>query len=94
MDEPLRDPNEPPRRSLIQRLLLTIFPASWSESMIAESKGWKARCLTCEHPISIWALGGVRWKASSRYKRIMIRCPNCQAARWAAVEWAPDADGE
>ncbi|MFO0904543.1 MAG: hypothetical protein U0939_16180 [Pirellulales bacterium] len=70
-----------------QRLVLSCFPHKWRRSVIRESRQWMLRCLTCGHRRSVWSVGGIRWKAYSKGKRMYVRCPQCQANHWAAVEY-------
>lgn len=72
--------------SRIQRFFITVLPKSWAAAMQADSERWKMRCCTCGWTQSYWEAGGIRWKAVSKGKRIMIRCANCEQIRVAAVE--------
>lgn len=69
--------------TFFQRLFLFLFPASWAESMVAESRMWKAKC-KCGHACSIWDLGGIRWKATGKPWTWMT-CPVCQKRTWHSV---------
>ena len=72
--------------TFIQKFFLAILPQKWGESMRSESEQWQIRCCTCGASRSVWDAGGIRWKAASSGKRIMIRCEQCGALRAAAVE--------
>ncbi|MGZ8920767.1 MAG: hypothetical protein ACXW3L_07275 [Limisphaerales bacterium] len=72
--------------SAIQKLFIAALPKRWAESMREESMRWQVRCCTCGTTRSYWELGAIRWKAASKGKRIMFRCPTCQKLRAAAVE--------
>ncbi|MGE3409193.1 MAG: phage terminase large subunit family protein [Pirellulales bacterium] len=72
--------------SPVQRLILAIVPAPWARAMRAESEQWRLRCLTCGNSRSVWEAGGIRWKAKSTSKRVMVRCPHCGCPRQAAIE--------
>jgi len=72
-----------------QRFVLWMMPRRTRASIVRESLRWMVRCLTCDARQSIWSIGGVRWKAASRGKRILRFCPKCQANRWSAVEYEP-----
>ena len=61
--------------SRTQRFFLAIFPKSWGESMEADSRRWKSHC-KCGGSISIWDLGGLRYKAAGRPLR-GFRCRAC-----------------
>ena len=54
--------------------------------MEAESREWMVRCRSCGFERSIWALGGVRWKAAGT-KWTWGRCPNCGKRGWHKVYW-------
>ena len=69
-----------------QKLLMTVLPRAWAEDLRAESESWKIRCLRCGASKSVWEAGGVRWKAKSRGKRMIVRCSQCGGLRMAAVE--------
>ena len=71
---------------MVQRVVLSILPRRWGENMQRDSQVWRVRCCTCNHSTSIWDAGGIRWKALSVGKRIMIRCRQCNQLRAAAVE--------
>lgn len=73
-----------------QRLLTRFVPRSWAAAMEAESKTWLVRCLNCGHERSVWAMGGVRWKASGT-SRVHVRCPNCGARGWHTIYRPDDA---
>jgi hypothetical protein len=59
-----------------RRWLLGLLPQKWADSMEAESRTWMMRCPNCEHEVSVWDAGGVRWKAAGRSKRL-LRCQAC-----------------
>jgi uncharacterized Zn finger protein len=63
-----------------------MFPKRFWRSVIRESREWRVRCLTCGTSRSYWKLGGIRWKAASSGKRMLVRCPQCGRSRVAAVE--------
>jgi hypothetical protein len=70
--------------SFVQRLVTALVPRSWAAAMEAESRAWLARCSTCGHERSIWELGGVRWKATGKPRR-MLRCPQRAHTRWHEI---------
>lgn len=72
--------------SLLQRFLMAVLPKRWMESIRAESQLWKIRCPKCGAARSYWDIGGIRWKAYSRGKRMLSRCPKCGKIGWAIVE--------
>lgn len=69
--------------SLIQRFFKAIFPASWAESMEADSRRWMVRC-RCGFERSIWDMGGIRWKAYGSSKSYM-RCLSCGRRSWHTI---------
>jgi len=69
--------------SAIQRFFAAILPASWAQSMEAESRMWKVTC-SCGCGRSIWELGGIRWKATGN-PRTYLRCPQCGQRSWHRV---------
>jgi hypothetical protein len=48
----------------------------------AESRAWHIQCPVCGSSKSIWELGGVRYRAASRGKRIRGHCSVCGTRRW------------
>lgn len=70
----------------LQRWILRLFPKRHWRAVIRESREWRVRCLTCGLSRSYWKLGGIRWKAVSKGKRMLVKCPCCGRSRCAAVE--------
>jgi len=62
--------------SRTQRLITSLVPRAWAESMERESREWMARCPECGHTRSIWDLGGIRWKATGNPRRLLT-CVGC-----------------
>lgn len=50
--------------SLVQRFAMALLPRKAAEAMRADSQQWMMRCTGCGLEKSIWALGGIRWKAA------------------------------
>ena len=50
----------------------------------AESRSWMVKC-PCGFERSIWELGGVRYGAHSRGKKLLRRCSECGRFRWHSV---------
>lgn len=73
----------------IQKFFLKILPKSWGESMQRESQLWQIRCDGCNRSRSIWDAGGIRWNASSKGKRMLVKCSQCGGLRMAHVERKP-----
>jgi len=68
-----------------QKLITAIFPGQMAAAMKAESKAWKIRCCTCGTEKSVWDVGGIRYKAASKKKFTLVRCPKCGCIRRAEV---------
>jgi predicted RNA-binding Zn-ribbon protein involved in translation (DUF1610 family) len=79
--------------SLVQRLITRLAPSRAAE-IERESREWIATCPSCGRSASIWELGGVRYKAASKGKRILARCSQCGKRVWARVERRPTSPGE
>lgn len=67
----------------IQNLFKRIFPRKWAADMEAESRQWFMQCPGCGYERSVWDAGGVRWKATSGGRRVLMRCPSCGKLTWA-----------
>jgi DNA-directed RNA polymerase subunit RPC12/RpoP len=74
--------------SWIQRVITGRAPRRAGD-MERESREWKVICPKCGHVRSIWELGGIRYKAWSRGKRMGMRCPACGSWRMHKVERRP-----
>ena len=73
-----------PKLSFTQRMVLKLFPTSWSSSIEAESREWIATC-PCGHRTSVWELGGIRWKASGEPSR-KFQCSGCHQVTWHKIQ--------
>jgi hypothetical protein len=61
------------------------------ERAIAESKEWFVVCPNCGHARSYWEIGGLRYKAKSKGKRVGHRCAECDEWSMHRVErWPSD----
>ncbi len=74
--------------SLAQRLVMWLMPGR-SADIERESREWFAVCPNCGLARSYWDIGGVRYKARSRGKRIGLRCPSCGKRSMHRVERRP-----
>jgi predicted RNA-binding Zn-ribbon protein involved in translation (DUF1610 family) len=54
-----------------------------------ESREWFVVCPKCGLERTYWDIGGVRYKARSRGKRIGLRCPSCGKRSMHRVERRP-----
>ena len=70
--------------SRTQRLITSLVPKSWAESMEADSRLWMLQCPNCKFEQSIWDIGGIRWKAVGN-QRNLLRCTNCGKRGWHLV---------
>jgi hypothetical protein len=68
----------------IQRLAKALLPESLSADMEAHSRQWKVMCQTCGTSVSIWDLGGIKYKAVGQ-SRTVRRCRKCGKVRWHIV---------
>ncbi len=66
--------------------LVRKLPKEWADDIERESRAWKLVCPACDHRISFWDIGGVRYKAVSKGKRTLWKCPKCKALKWHRVE--------
>jgi hypothetical protein len=55
------------------------LPPNWQSAIERESRDWRARCPKCLHEVSVWDLGGVRFKAAGNPSRRMT-CPHCSTS--------------
>jgi DNA-directed RNA polymerase subunit RPC12/RpoP len=71
--------------SRTQRLFMWLM-RSRAADVERESREWFVVCPNCGLERTYWDLGGVRYKAWSRGKRIGLRCPSCGKRRMHPVE--------
>ncbi len=71
--------------SFVQRLIQRFAPDRAAE-IERESREWFVVCPECGRSASLWELGGVRYKAASKGKRILARCSGCGKRVMARVE--------
>jgi ribosomal protein S27E len=69
---------------VVQRIVTSIVPRTWAESMKAESSAWMVRCPNCQFEQSVWDRGGIRWKAAGS-PRWRLTCPQCGQRGWHTV---------
>jgi hypothetical protein len=72
---------------ILRPFILACVPRSWAEAMERESRQWICRC-PCGAGISIWDVGGLRWKARGSPRRLM-HCPACAKWTWHQVVFEP-----
>jgi serine/threonine protein kinase len=74
--------------SSIQRVAHRLLPASWYEAMRGESLDWKLICRNCGHSVSVWAAGGIRYRAAGNPVR-GLWCPRCRGFHLFNTVWQP-----
>jgi endogenous inhibitor of DNA gyrase (YacG/DUF329 family) len=79
-----------PRQNLsrTQRLVMWLMRGRAAD-IERESREWFVTCPNCGLERSYWDIGGVRYKARSRGKRIGLRCPSCGKRSVHPVEHRP-----
>lgn len=71
-----------------QRLVKRFLGARAGEAE-RQSREWFVICPKCGHERSWWDIGGVRYGARSKGKRLGLRCPACGKFRMHKVERRP-----
>jgi hypothetical protein len=72
--------------SSLQRLAKALLPAGIEHDIEEQSKHWMVACTTCGTEQSVWARGGIRWKAAGE-PRVRGQCAKCGQARWHRIYW-------
>ncbi len=67
-----------------QKLLTGLVSPETAAKMEAESQTWIIRCPYCGYEQSVWATGGVRYKASGNSRQLR-RCPQCKRMSWHSI---------
>ena len=75
--------------SLTQRVLLRVM-GSRAEAMERDSRAWIVTCPNCGLEQSIWDLGGIRYGAKSKGKRMGVKCRGCGERGLHTVERRPE----
>lgn len=65
----------------IQQFFLWIMPRSIGQAMEKESRLWMIRCPRCSSESSYWDLGGIRYLAAGRPRKLR-QCVKCQEVSW------------
>ena len=60
---------------MIRAIILRLFPRM-AAKFEADSREWMVQCPRCEHEISVWEAGGIRYKARGTVRRLG-RCSRC-----------------
>jgi predicted RNA-binding Zn-ribbon protein involved in translation (DUF1610 family) len=79
--------------SLTQRIVTRLMPGRAGE-IERQSREWFVVCPNCGFERTYWDIGGVRYKARSRGKRIGLRCPSCGKRAMHPVEYRRGASQE
>jgi hypothetical protein len=91
VERDLRDARQVGR---MQRFILS-RSGDRADDLEEESRAWHIQCTECGSSKSVWELGGVRYKAASRGKRIRGHCSTCGTRRWLRyVRIDPDDSSE
>lgn len=80
--------NSEQRPSLTQRLVMRLMRGRAHE-IERQSREWFVVCPNCGLERTYWDIGGVRYKARSRGKRIGLRCSSCGKRGMHPVEHRP-----
>ena len=64
--------------SVTQRLVTRLMPRRAAE-IERETREWDVVCPKCGHTRSVGDVGGIRYTAASKGKRIGSTCPSCGA---------------
>jgi hypothetical protein len=72
---------------IVQRIVTSLAPRAWAQSIQAESEAWMVRCPACGFEQSVWERGGLRWKASGS-PRWRLACPRCGVRGWHTVTYS------
>jgi len=68
----------------MQKFIKLFVSEATFAAMEAESRQWMAKCPNCGNEISIWSMGGIRYKASGS-PRMYRLCPGCGQRSWQIV---------
>jgi hypothetical protein len=72
--------------TLIQRLVVSLLPKRWSDAIRTESQSWLLSCSVCGVTRSVWDMGGIRYKAASTGRRVVVWCGQCKKFREMSLE--------
>ena len=73
----------------VRRWILACVSNTTAAAMEAESRRWWVQCPQCHHAVSVWDLGGLRWKASGSPQTRRV-CPACGQRGWHRIQYRPD----
>jgi len=66
---------------LLRKLVLSVVSDKTAAAMEADSRSWILTCPACGYEISIWDLGGIRYKATGN-QRTYMKCRKCGKRGW------------
>ena len=66
---------------LLRKLILSVVSDKMAAAMEADSRAWILTCPACGYEISIWDLGGIRYKATGN-QRTFMKCLKCGKRVW------------
>jgi ribosomal protein L37E len=81
-----------PPLSFTQRLFTRLMPGRAAD-MERQSREWFVVCPRCGVERSIWDMGGIRYGAKSKGKRVGSKCRSCGKRSMHRVEHRPGAAG-
>jgi len=74
----------------LHKFILRIVPEAWARDIETQSRRWMMRC-ACGFEQSVWAAGGVRWKARGNPRRLR-RCAHCGQQTWHTLDFKIEGD--
>ena len=81
-----------PRLSFTQRLFTRLMPGRAAE-LERQSREWFVVCPRCAFEQSYWDMGGIRYGAKSKGKRVGAKCRSCGVRSMHRVEHRPAPGG-
>jgi rRNA maturation endonuclease Nob1 len=67
--------------TFLQKMVMAVLPRKLAGKVEAESRDWMLQCPACEREMSIWDIGGIRYKATNKVK-LMSWCSRCGKYKW------------
>lgn len=77
--------------SFMQRFIFSFCSPARRAEMQAESERWRWTCPDCGAERSVWAAGGIRYRAYSRGKFNYMKCGVCGRRSWMPLEKQSEA---
>lgn len=63
---------------MLKKILQLVLSKEKFQKVVHESKQWFLVHDKCGYSVSIWDSGGIRFGASSKYNRVLKKCPKCK----------------